>query len=137
MIRFLLTTAIFVGLSAAEPPKTAPKDPALKNLPAAAEKIGENVWRYKDPQGKTWVYQRNPFGLSRTEEQEREERPAVAPVRTTRVVAEKGEEISFERDTPFGKSRWTKKKAELSDEERAALEDLRAPGSPNSKEAKK
>ncbi len=113
-------------LAAAEPPKPVTKTPA--GLPAGAEQVDERTWRHKDAAGKTWLYHRSPFGWSRGEEKtvseeaklkEAQDKVAAPAFRITSV---KGEVVAFERDSPFGKSKWTKKKSDLGAEERLALE---------------
>ena len=112
-------------LAAAEPPKASPKPPA--GIPASAVKAGENTWRHTDAKGKTWLYVQTPFGFNRMEEnaqanaaeQARSKGKTGAPA--FQIVDVKGVEVTFVRDTPFGKSKWTKKRADLSPDEQAAL----------------
>ncbi len=91
-------------------------------LPANAEKVRDGVWRSRDASGKTWIYTRTPFGFARVEENAKQDaaRPAAGPqVVATAIHADS---VAFERETPFGKSRWTRKLDDLSDEEKAAYE---------------
>jgi hypothetical protein len=91
----------------------------VPGVPARATPLGPNSWRFTDPEGKTWVYYRTPFGISRSAEQ----KPAAAgelPAGWKAVQA--GDEIQFERPTPFGVTRWSRKKDQLTDVERRLWE---------------
>jgi hypothetical protein len=126
MKHMILVLGLMGCMAAAEPPKPQSKPPS--GLPEGAESIGERTWRYKDKTGKTWIYYKSPFGYSRSEEKAagtESEPPAnrqkvAAPA--FRIVSVQGEVVSFERDTAFGKSKWTKKKGELAADELAELE---------------
>lgn len=123
------TMLLVLGLTmclAAEPPKQEAKTPA--GLPAGAVPAGERTWRYTDKSGKTWLYFQTPFGFSKSEEKAAEAiRESAAKAEKTaapafKIVSVKGNEVAFERDSPFGKSKWTKKKSDLSADEVVALE---------------
>lgn len=107
------------------PTKSSP--PTANTLPAGAEKIGDYKWKHKDAAGKTWVYVQTPFGFSKVDEEtyRRQEAERLADGQTggnmVRVVDQSGDPVTFEMTTPFGKQRWQKKRAELSDKEKAAL----------------
>lgn len=111
---------------AAEPPKQEAKTPA--GLPAGAVPAGDRTWRYTDKSGKTWLYYRTPFGFSKSEEKAADAlRESAAKLEKTaapafRIVSVKGDVVGFERDSPFGKSKWTKKRSELAADELAALD---------------
>jgi hypothetical protein len=111
-------------LAAAEPPTPVTKPPA--GLPAGAQQVDERTWRHKDNAGKSWLYYRTPFGWSRGEEKIEEARLKEAQEKVAapafRITSVKGEVVAFERDSPFGKSKWTKKKSDLGADERLALE---------------
>jgi hypothetical protein len=109
-------------------PAARPSAPARPELPANAEKVREGVWSARDSSGKTWYYARSPFGYSRMDESAykqayREE--AGAPL--FRLVSVDGEIAKFERETSFGKSSWTRKLSELTQDEKAVY-DLRQQG---------
>jgi len=105
-------------------PKAKAAAPAAVTVPRDAEKIGEGLWRAKDPQGKVWIYKRTPFGLIRYVE-ERAEQPVSAGQAGVRVREAGPDRVVFERNTPFGSRTWTKAPAELDEEERQALEEWR------------
>jgi hypothetical protein len=110
-----------------ETKKTAASGHPLK-LPKDAVQIENFMWRYKDPQGKIWIYRQTPFGLVRYEEAKEETAPARASKEAENLIqaTEDGDTIRFERPGPFGNWRWTKKKSEeLTQEERVAWERAR------------
>lgn len=116
------------------------KKPAAKTKPAVAAKtarpaippeaveIGPDTYRYKDKDGKTWIYHRTPFGASREEEKAADAKPAPEAVQTPVRVSINGDEVRFERKSPFGTQTWTKKKTQLTDEEKAWVAHQRKDG---------
>lgn len=103
-------------------------------VPAAAEKAGEDLWKWKDPQGKAWIYRRTMFGYARTADvPEKPSDTDAAAAARPRVVEVKGDDVTFERVTPFGKARWTRAVAEMTVDEKAAYADYeKTPKSPKS-----
>ena len=99
-------------------------------IPAGAVKQTEYTWSYTDPQGKEWLYQQTPFGVSRRSREEMD-RIAVAGVAAAATfgkdwkVVESGDELHFEEPTPFGPRKWTRKKSELSPNEQAVWDRLK------------
>lgn len=115
--------ALPVMLSAADDRRTTAKPAAAQQakgltLPEGAKEVEPNTYRYADPQGKTWIYRRTPFGLVRYEDRPAAEVPVKVP--ETMTAIDEGDSIRFETSTPFGKRSWTEKKSELSDAEQAA-----------------
>ncbi|MCL6506698.1 MAG: hypothetical protein K6T59_06710 [Bryobacteraceae bacterium] len=104
---------------AKQSPGAKAPDAFEKTLPAGARETAPGEWRYTDARGKTWTYRRTPFGFVRSDAKE-EDTAVEAPADLK--AFEQGDEIRFERPTPFGVVRWTRKKAELNDVERAAWE---------------
>lgn len=94
-------------------------------LPKDAVKIEAFTYRWKDGEGKVWIYRETPFGLVRYEEaaagtrevSEQEAQPAL-------VAFDEGDRVRFERLTPFGKQRWYRSKSELAGEEAEAFRRL-------------
>ncbi len=94
-------------------------------IPADAVEVGPNAYRYTDPAGKSWLYRKTPFGVTRAEE-----KPA-SPDAAKKVQTEKdrlidatsaredGDSIRFDRDSPFGHMNWRRKKTELNEVEQA------------------
>ncbi len=131
MIRFAIAFLTVLAL-AAQPTQAPPspkkkaaskaavrKDPALQ-LPAKAEKLSDFEWRYQDPQGRSWIYRQLPWGLTRYPEGSQAGANGI-------LAADRGETLEFARRTPFGFSRWSKKKTDpLDDDEKAALAESKA-----------
>ncbi len=95
-------------------------------IPADAIKIDEQTYKAKDKDGKTWVYRKTPFGISRLPEeqfQKQNEAALIKPSREANVkVTDLGTEYKFERAHPFGVQAWKKKKSELTDDEKRYIE---------------
>jgi curli biogenesis system outer membrane secretion channel CsgG len=102
-------------------PASAAKPAAANQLPAGAEKVSEGVYRHKDSAGKAWIYTRTPFGFAKGEEGAAPAAPVPSAIEF-RVVEVKGDTVRFERDSPFGKSVWTRRIADLDEKEKAAYE---------------
>jgi len=119
---------ICAGLAADEPAKPASspaaaqakKPPAALAVPADAVQISPGLYRWQDKDGKSWMYRRSPFGVSRWEEGSADAKQKSA-IETTMAV-EQGESIRFERDSPFGKHVWVRKKTELDETEQKIWE---------------
>lgn len=94
--------------------------PAATVLPKEAILVAPYTYKYTDAQGKKWLYRQTPFGLVKMEDT-----PPPAVVEkvdaTPTVVTDLGESVKFERNTPFGQQKWTKKKADLTDDEKALV----------------
>jgi hypothetical protein len=108
--------------------KPAPQPPAkaqpaaTQSIPAGAKLVEPGLYRYTDSSGKTWNYRQTPFGVSKWEETST---PAPQPEPAAKVpvvVTDLGDSYRFEKKTPFGQSSWTRKKSELTDEEKAYTE---------------
>ena len=142
---FFVVFVSALALSAAGPqtskktaPKTAPQaaskaaaTPVPVTIPAEAVQGADGVYHYTDPQGKKWNYWKTPFGIGHAEDTgERPYEPAAgksAAGRATGIKAtEYGDTVRFERPGPFGVWKWEKKKADLDEVERAALESSQA-----------
>jgi hypothetical protein len=127
---------------AAAAPVRKPAPPAVV-IPASATRLDENTYTHTDAQGKTWVYRKTPFGIQKTERTtestpyalpdvardrqspfaaEGSQGAATAQTEDVVTATEAGDSVTFRKKTPFGNNSWTKKKAELSDEEKALLE---------------
>jgi hypothetical protein len=93
-------------------------------LPTGAVAVASGVYRYADAQGKTWIYRQTPFGITRFEA------PATAVVASSARPDEwantkawdDGDGVRFERQGPFGVSRWRTAKSALSAAERSCWE---------------
>lgn len=101
-------------------PKAVPSEaPKSEQIPKDAVRVEPNLYRWVDAQGKIWFYRQLPFGVSKYED-----KPAVpTPVteQPAMLVHDLGESVEFQRNTPFGVSKWNRKKADMTDEEKAVL----------------
>jgi hypothetical protein len=103
-----------------EPPKAAPSEvPKSDQIPKNAVRVEPNLYRYVDPQGKTWFYRQLPFGVSKYEEKPAE--PTAVSEQPAAIVRDLGDSVEFQRKTPFGVSKWNRKKADLTDEEKGLI----------------
>jgi hypothetical protein len=114
--------------------------------PPASSKTGKDTLepgstRVTDENGKRWILKKTPFGVAKIAEVDETSDRALRAKETSIGIRafDAGDSVRFERMTPFGKSTWTKKKAELDDSEQAAWtasqKSKSAPGSLN-KQAK-
>ncbi len=95
---------------------------------AAADKAPakEETREVAGPDGKTYIEKTTPFGKAKYEKTAEAEKKDEPPANMR--AFDEGDTVRFERRTPFGLSKWSKKKAELDEMEKAALErERRAP----------
>jgi hypothetical protein len=113
-----------------KPAKPAPA-PQRMTIPKDAVKEANGSWSYTDAQGKKWVYRESPFGVMRTAAPETgaDARPNPKQPTAAIKVTDKGDTVQFERATPFGPTRWEKKKSDLTDDERKMF-DAQYPSKP-------
>lgn len=103
--------------SKSDPAKAAASaDSVASVIPKGATEVEPNLFRYTDPQGKTWLYRRFPFGVSKWEDKPAAQVAAEPPLAA--VVRDLGDKVEFQRLTPFGMSKWTSKKTEFNDDEK-------------------
>jgi hypothetical protein len=76
--------------------------------------------RVTGPDGKTYSVRQTPFGPVKVEEKPEDPKTDEPPANMR--AFEDGDNIRFERPTPFGVARWVRKKNELNDTERAVWE---------------
>ncbi|MEO8025158.1 MAG: hypothetical protein ABI823_01710 [Bryobacteraceae bacterium] len=135
---FSLFAAMLAAPLAAEDRKPKPAPQAL-TIPADAVEAGESTWKYTDKDGKKWIYRKSPFGVVRVEDVPESEKPKVAgsEERTKSwKVTDLGDKVSFENASPFGPQKWTRKKSELTEDEKYAYEKKRGSASSMSAAAK-
>lgn len=109
--------------------KVAPKVDASKPLaiPAEAVLAPDGDYHYADAQGKKWIYRKTPFGVVRMEDTPERDAAKTAAANGAGIKAtEDGDTVHFERRGPFGLWKWDKKKSELDETEKAALENSKA-----------
>jgi hypothetical protein len=112
-----------------QPAKPTPEQQAkaqrtqTQSIPAGAKLVEPNLYRFTDSDGKTWNYRQTPFGISKWEETSAtaaQPAPESSQAKSVPVVVtDLGDSYRFEKKTPFGQSTWTRKKSELTDEEKA------------------
>jgi hypothetical protein len=96
-------------------------------IPADAVKDADGDYHSTDAQGKKWIYRKTPFGVSRMEDiGKRETTKSAAPGAAGIKATEDGDIVRFERQGPFGVWKWEKKKSELDENEKAALQNSQA-----------
>src|SRR5579871_494832 len=100
----------------AKPAAAAAPTPA--GIPSGAVQIERYSYRYKAPDGQSWLYHVTPFGIMRNQETAE---PAGAEARAMEGVKATvdGDTVRFERVTPLGIFHWKKKKSELTESEQA------------------
>ena len=93
-------------------------------IPADAVKTGDNTYSKTDAQGKTWLYVKTPFGVTKSEAPSAAQKQAAAivPPEEGFKVVEEGDNVRFSKNSPFGVQTWTKNKSELTDDERGIWE---------------
>jgi hypothetical protein len=120
--------------------QTAKVQPPEQSIPAGAKQVEPNLYRYTDSNGKTWNYRQTPFGISKweatsTPASEPDAAPQPGPQSNQAksepvVVTDLGDSYRFEKNTPFGKSSWVRKKSELTDQEKALAGNQSNPNPP-------
>lgn len=127
-LRLIFLIVPFVLLAAGDkkaadkPPQSAPAAATAlpAGVPAGAVQVGPFSWRHTDAEGKTWIYRKNPFGITRLATGEK---PAAdLPLPAGLKAVEAGDEVQFERPGPFGVMHWSRKKDQLTDVERKVWE---------------
>jgi hypothetical protein len=90
-------------------------------VPKDAVEVEPGIFEAKDAQGKVWHYASTPFGVRRFEPQKHGDTTALEASVIT-VAGQEDGVVRFERRTPFGVSKWSKKKDELTPVEKIAVE---------------
>ena len=105
----------------AKPAKPAPS-PQRMTIPKDAIKNENGTYSYTDKQGKNWLYRDSAFGVIRTPGPEPGADKQPNPKPSATKVTDKGDTVQFERSSPFGVTKWEKKKSDLTDEERKLVD---------------
>ena len=128
---FVLCLSAASIAAAAQDAKPAPKSAQSKTqekpltaIPSSAVQIEPGAYRWTDAKGKKWILFQTPFGIAKKEDDGQPLRHKLTEARTMDGVkiAEDGDSLKFEREGPFGTYKWSKKKTDLTDEEKAAWE---------------
>jgi hypothetical protein len=107
--------------------KAAPKPatPAAQQvvIPKDATPNANGTFSYTDKAGNKWIYRKTPFGIAKIADMSGFAPViAAAPAGQFLKTTDNGETVKFERQSPFGTTKWEKKKSELTDEERSMVE---------------
>jgi len=129
-ILLLALPLVAVAADQKKPPARPARPAGPVVIPKEAKQIEPNTWRYTDSRGNTWIYRKTPFGVVRYPEPAPEAK-AEEPIPQGMTAVEEGDSVRFERPTPFGKHRWTRKKTELTDLERKVWERERQKAAPS------
>ncbi len=129
LLALCFSAAMFAAPQDAKPAEKsaqaeAPEKP-LTAIPASAVRIEPGAYRYTDAKGKKWILFETPFGIARKEdtgEPLRKKQKEVESMRGVKIT-EDGDSLKFEREGPFGTYKWSKKKTELTDQEKAAWDE--------------
>jgi hypothetical protein len=130
--KMLLLCALPVALLCAQEKKAEPKTnpPAqaatAQSIPPGAKEVEPYVFGFTDTQGKKWFYRQTPFGVVRWED-----KPAAAPVPAAEPIpiriTDLGDSYQFERQSPFGVQKWVREKSELTEDDKALIDQSRNP----------
>ena len=89
-------------------------------IPESATQVEPYIYRYTDTQGRRWMYRQTPFGITKWEEKDAP-KPAPDSLEPI-VVTDLGDSVRFSHKYPFGEQVWTRKKADLTEEDKAMIE---------------
>ena len=119
---------------------TSKPESKVTAVPAGAAEISPGLFKHTDGAGKTWFYRKTPFGVVKTSDEATAapaqseaaaQAPRGNPFGSTKASAsatplvtavEEGDSYKFERSTPFGPARWTRKKSELTADEQEIVQ---------------
>jgi len=103
------TTETTTTTAPAVPTRQAPPNVVI---PKGAVEGDDGNFRFTDAHGKKWIYRNTPFGVAKSED--KGTGVPVAPQQDTLTTAtDAGDSVNFEKPSPFGTVKWTKKKTEL------------------------
>ena len=90
----------------------------VKEIPKDAVEVRADLFRWVDENGKAWIYRRTVFGFLRSAETENMRQLLANPPDKQNVRELPDGTLEFTKMTPFGVGRFTRKKDELSEEEK-------------------
>ena len=130
----LLASCFPLAAVAENPPKKAPEQKEsrlVRDVPDDAKEVRPDIYR-REENGKFFIYVKSPIGVTRAEQSE-DMRKLIDEMPPMGIYAKEAkDEYSFDRQTPFGKVHWVKKKEsikredKLNQDEKDALEYARA-----------
>jgi hypothetical protein len=135
MFKMIAIAALSIGFAAAG-----------TSIPEGATEVEPGVYKHTDAKGKTFVFRKTPFGVVKSAEEPA--KPAAkaadksvgekakstaspfgkvnaAPPANHVRVTERGDELEFERASPFGPYKWKRNKNDLNEAEREAWDKAR------------
>lgn len=122
------TTAKTKTKAAPAAAEAAPGPSGPISIPKDAVEVEPGLFEAKDAAGKTWHYTRTPFGVRRFEPVQLKDTTAEEASRIN-VIGQDGDSVKFERKTPWGSAKWSKKKDQLNAAEKLAMDRPRQPRS--------
>ena len=93
---------------------------AAEGVPSGAKEVQPHTYSYTDAQGQHWTYRQTPFGMTKWRDSDIPA-PTMSAQPNPVTVTDLGEQVRFERKTPFGQFVWTRKKSELTADEKGLL----------------
>lgn len=103
-------------------------------IPKDAKANPDGSFSWTDKQGKRWLFRNTPFGVMKAADQGAAASNETAPLPPGLKVVDAGDTVRFERPTPFGVTKWEKKKTELTPEEKNYLEQSSQPQAAEAKQ---
>lgn len=126
----LLASCLPLAALAEDAPKKAPEQKGsnlVRDVPEDAKEVRPDIYR-REENGKFYIYVKSPIGVTRAEQSE-DMRKLIDEMPPMGIYAkETKDEYSFDRQTPFGKVHWikrkesTKREDKLNQDEKDALE---------------
>ena len=87
-------------------------------MPKDVVEVRTDIFRRVDANGKAWIYRRMPFGIFKSAETENMRQVLADPPDKQKVRELADGTLEFSKLTPFGVGKYTRKKEELTDEEK-------------------
>ena len=106
-------------------PKAAPPPQAITIPKDAVPNADGSSYTYTDKQGKKWIYAKTPFGIMKSAASDTTVSNTETVGPSTKVI-DKGDSVRFEKPGPFGTIAYEKKKTELNESERQAVDAQKA-----------
>ena len=127
-VLFIIPVALFAASDSNKSPASPPAKKAAQSaaqsgstsIPPDAVEIGPQAYRYKDADGKVWIYRRTPFGISKVEDRAVDQATPAKPQAKVQAF-DRGDSVRFEQQTPMGPRVWERKKSELNAQEKTWL----------------
>ncbi len=148
MVRHVAVFILALSITFAQKQKTENRaatnkpESTASTVPAGAAEISPGLFKHTDGAGKTWFYRKTPFGVVKSSEEvaaapaqsegtqiprgnpfgDAKASTATTPATPLVKAVEDGDSYKFERNTPFGPARWTRKKSELTADEQEIVQ---------------